>query len=137
MRIHPAWRSRLILTRGTYEDSVRLSLSAQDYDAVIYYTTDGTEPTADSAVFDRNGFLTIDRTTTIKAMAENTSGETGAVYTFDYTILPARPILSPESTQFEGSGTVYINKASNEDGYAVYYTTDGSDPRILTARGSR
>lgn len=114
---------------GTYEDSVRISLSTQDYDAVIYYTTDGSDPTTDSTVFDKNSFLTIDRTTTIKAMAENTSGETGAVYTFDYTILPARPILSPESTQFEGSGTVYINKASNEDGYTVYYTTDGSDPR--------
>lgn len=52
---------------GTYTSEVSLSLSCPTEGALIHYTLDGTEPTAESAVYD--AALTISATTTVKAVA--------------------------------------------------------------------
>jgi len=52
---------------GTYYDSISVELSCATEGAVIYYTTNGTEPTAQSTRYDKA--ISISKTTTIKAVA--------------------------------------------------------------------
>lgn len=83
----------LIVTPGNtaFRDSVEgltVSLKAVGGtcdEPVIYYTTDGTEPTTESASFTKNGTLTIRETTTLKAFALcGTARSKTQVYTYKY-----------------------------------------------------
>lgn len=72
---------------GAYEERIRVELTPAEATHTIYYTLDGTEPTAESPVYTeplilRNG------ETTIRAIAMNSMGYSSdiAVYTFDIQI---------------------------------------------------
>ena len=67
-----------------FEDQISVSISCTDADAVIYYTTDGSDPTNTSTRTKYTGPLTITETTTVKAVAiigETTSHIASATYT--------------------------------------------------------
>ena len=51
---------------GTYTEAQTVTITAQE-GTTVHYTTDGTEPTADSPVY--NGAIAVESTTTIKAIA--------------------------------------------------------------------
>ncbi|MBJ6360621.1 stalk domain-containing protein [Paenibacillus sp. GCM10012307] len=78
---------------GTYTSAQTVQLSIQDEDpqAKIYYTTDGTLPTARSLLY--TGPIVIDRTTTLKWIGIDTSGNASEVQTGVYTIRPAPEVL--------------------------------------------
>ncbi|WP_083629217.1 starch-binding protein [Tenacibaculum agarivorans] len=61
---------------GTYEGSVSITLTATN-NGVIYYTTDGSTPTASSASY--TGNLTFTATTTLKAIAINSTGTSNLI----------------------------------------------------------
>lgn len=67
---------------GTYTEAQTVTLTAEDGAAVIYYTTDGTNPTEASTLY--SGAFTIDKTTTLKAIAV-VDGAYSAVMTEVYT----------------------------------------------------
>lgn len=69
---------------GTYTEAQTVTLTAEDEAAVIYYTTDGTNPTEASTLY--SGAFTIDKTTTLKAIAV-VNGAYSAVTTEVYTIM--------------------------------------------------
>ena len=52
---------------GNFEESVEVSLACETADASIYYTLDGTEPTAESTLYE--AAFTLTETTTVKAIA--------------------------------------------------------------------
>lgn len=60
------------LVPGFYNGEQRVSISAKDPNAKIYYTTDGTEPTNKSNLY--NGNITINKNTPLRAIAV-TNGE--------------------------------------------------------------
>jgi len=72
---------------GTFQDSVDVTLSSATAGATIFYTTDGSDPTAASEVFSTP--INITATTTVKAFAIFTdyfdSAITSATYTIDTT----------------------------------------------------
>jgi poly(hydroxyalkanoate) depolymerase family esterase len=71
---------------GTYTDSVTVTLAAtdnEDSSPVIYYTTNGSTPTASSAVY--GSALTFTQTTTLKVLVKDRSGNS-ATATEVYTI---------------------------------------------------
>ena len=68
---------------GTYTEAQTVSISCTTEGAVIYYTTDGTTPTATSAVY--SSPLTVSETTTINAIAI-VNDEESVVATATYTI---------------------------------------------------
>ena len=109
---------------GTYTSAQNVSISCATAGATIYYTTDGSTPNSSSTQY--TGAITINSTTTLKAIAYNgscTSNVTTATYTMDlptYTVtcttdltggnIAASPTLAVE-------GTTITVTATPESGY--------------------
>ena len=69
-----------------FYDNLTVTASCATEGATIHYTTDGTDPTASSTVFPTAG-LTLDATTTVKAIAVKDGMDNSAVTTATYTKL--------------------------------------------------
>ena len=120
---------------GTYLESQTVSLTGSNSSDVIYYTTDGTEPSSSSSVY--SSPIEVSKTMTIKAFGYNKGAEpqSGSVYEFSYKIDPNADIEAPKITASKSSGkyteqisvnfTITDNKSN---GVKVYYTIDGSSP---------
>lgn len=70
---------------GTYTSAQNVTISTTTSDATIYYTTDGNAPTTESSVYNRP--ITVNETTTIKAIAVKDGMNNSGVATATYTIL--------------------------------------------------
>lgn len=112
---------------GTFGSIQKVSITSATEGATIYYTTDGSEPTTESTKY--TAVITIDKTTTIKAIAVKDDMENSKVVTAEFTIiLPVTaPVISPNGGSFSGSQTVKITCAT--EGATIYYTTDGTSPK--------
>ncbi len=86
-------------TAGIYTDSIVVSILCSDEDASIRYTTDSTEPTEESALYEAP--ITINSTTTLTAKAFKTDWRPSALAEATYTIVN-EPILtvSPAALTF-------------------------------------
>jgi formylglycine-generating enzyme required for sulfatase activity len=93
--------------------------------ATIHYTTDGSEPTVESAVYRR---FRISERTTVKAVAIK-DGLASEVAVAEYAAGQcADPVITPaDGMSFEHAGQNVSIAWSGEDG-VLRYTTDGSDP---------
>lgn len=88
--------------------------------AVIHYTTDGTEPTAASAVYSEPISIAASPTT-IKAIAIKLDCHDSDIASKEFTIV-AKPVIGLNAD------TGKIEMSSATDGASIYYTTDGTDP---------
>ena len=91
-----------------------------DSDAVIYYTTDGTEPSAQNGT-QYNGFFQGTLNTTVKAVVV-CYGE----YTSDVASREVMGLLDPVFKYDHETGYIVIENPNKEG--TVFYTTDGTDP---------
>lgn len=87
------------LTAGTYNEDISLSLISESKTALIYYTTDGSEPTHSSSIYSNPIQISVDGTAvTIKAIADTSWGEDSYVVTsyfkIDYEYDPAQYMTS-------------------------------------------
>ena len=109
---------------GAYASAQTVTISDTTTGATIYYTTDGTTPTASSAKY--TGVITVSSTETIKAIATATGYSNSAVASATYTITAAAPTLvaiaiSPTNAtillgheqQFTATGTYSDNSTQN------------------------
>lgn len=77
---------------GSYTEAQTVTITCATEGATIYYTTDGTEPTASSTEY--TGAISINETTTLKAIAVK-DGQSSAVAEATYTISePAAPLAN-------------------------------------------
>lgn len=92
----------------------------------IYYTTDGTEPSAGSSLY-RNG-IEIDKAVTIKAIAVEDDYQQSDVSTFTYGFASQveTPVASYASGELEMGMQVTFTSAT--EGASIYYRTDGTEP---------
>ncbi len=124
------------LAAGTYYVPQTLSMSCGTADATIYYTLDGTTPTAESNVY--SSALTLSATTTVKAIAvkgELTSEMTEATYTFASAtsvenIAAYQQVEDATMVQFANPVTVVANNGNSlyvkdDSGYALFYGAVG------------
>lgn len=123
---------------GTYIESFQVTISSTNSSGdVIYYTTDGTEPTASSNIYTSPITIPVG-TTTLKAFAVNAKADIpeGEVSTVIYKIDANADLIAPVITANKPTGrykealsdisfTITDNKS---EGFAVYYTIDGSVP---------
>jgi hypothetical protein len=94
--------------------------------AAIYYTTDGSTPTSNSALY--TGPIHLSGSQTVKAVASANSYPLSGVTTAVYVILP--PAATPEFSVPAGTYTSAQSVALSDStsGATIYYTTDGSVP---------
>ena len=70
----------------TSDDAITVTMSCTVADAAIHYTTDGTEPTENSAVYSQPIVFSTPGTYTVKALATKAGWENSEVTTGNYTI---------------------------------------------------
>ena len=92
---------------GEYYEAQEVAISCTTEDATIYYTLDGTDPTVESAVYETP--ISIDVTTTVKAMAAKEGYDNSAIAESVYTIIlePAvtvSPLSLTDFNYYEGEG---------------------------------
>ena len=114
---------------GTYIGTQSVGLSSTTPNAVIYYTLDGSTPSATNAnaqVYTTP--LTVTTSVVLKACAAVTGMAMSAVVTNSYTILPqvASPTFSPAPGTF--ANTVTVSMACTTAKSTIRYTLDGTTP---------
>lgn len=123
----------------TFKVSMNCTLSTATPGATIYYTKD---PAVAMVPFGTS--ITLDRTTTIYAVARLTGKTTSDTLKMTYTLESISskvltPTITPGGGDFNGSTMVALDCAT--DSSSIYYTKDGSSPdssatRILYVRDS-
>jgi PKD repeat protein len=110
--------------------SVTLNVSDNiDSSPVIYYTTDGTDPTTASSTYTSS--ISIANTTTLKFMAIDVVGNQAPIQTENYTIDKVAPAVkaSPDGGLYEHELDVTVSATDDVDtDPLIYYTTDGNTP---------
>ncbi|MCX7115127.1 MAG: chitobiase/beta-hexosaminidase C-terminal domain-containing protein [Gammaproteobacteria bacterium] len=117
-------------TPGIYASPQTVTFSSSTPNTLIYYTTDGTTPTASSSTCSSCS-VTVSSTTTIKALATSQTNSNSAIVSNTYTInSSATPASAPTFTPPPGtySGTQVVGFSSATSGATIYYTLDGSTP---------
>lgn len=111
---------------GTYASAQTVAIADATSGAKIYYTTDGTAPTASSTLY--TAAISVSATTTIRAIATASGYSTSAIATALYTIGTgtAAPTISPNGGSFTSAQTVTL--ADSTASAAIYYTLDGTTP---------
>ncbi|MGN0342464.1 MAG: FN3 associated domain-containing protein [Roseburia sp.] len=113
-------------TGGTLSSAISVSLSAPQGN--IYYTTDGTTPTANSSLYKEP--ITVNKTMTLKAIAITDTGDKSDVASFSYQAAgrAAQPRASLESKVVEPGTKVLLSCQTG--GAQIYYSTDGTVPTL-------
>ena len=115
---------------GTYLGTQTVTITDATSGAAIFYTMDGSTPTASAGGSTQaySSPLSVTSTHTIKAIAKSSSLAASAVSSATYTIQQraTAPIFSPAPGTFAATQSVTIS--SPTAGAAIHYTTDGSTP---------
>lgn len=115
------------LEGGTYSEVQEVTISSST-GGTIYYTTDGTDPTASSEEYREPILLQNEGEVIIKAIAINDkeipSIVSSAKYTIEFPIASA-PAVNPATGQYTEPTQITITVP---DGYTAYYTMDGTTP---------
>lgn len=113
---------------GTIYNTTTVELSSES-EGTIHYTIDGTEPTAESAVYSEAIAVSEFGTTTIKAIVIN-GEEKSDVATFSYSLRVADPVFSIEGGVYEKlSGANALTFSTETNGATILYNNRGGDPR--------
>ena len=114
------------LASGEVDSGTEVTITCSTEGAKIYYTTDGSEPTASSTEY--TAAISVTEAVTLKAIAVKSGMNDSAVASASYTIKGT--VASPAFSLASGavnSGTEVTITCSTEEA-KIYYTTDGSEP---------
>ncbi len=119
-------------TAGTYTSTQSVSISDTTPGAAVYYTTNGSIPTASSTHY--TGPISVSSTQTLESIAVAAGYSNSAAVSARYTItLPAAaPAFSPAGGSYTSKQTVTISDAT--PGAVIYYTTNGTAPTTSSTR---
>jgi hypothetical protein len=105
-------------------------------DAIVRYTTDGTDPTETSAVYSAPISLGLNSSTMIKVKAFKTdwlpSNTISAFYQITGQVAMSTPMFSPVSGTYQTQQFVTLNQVTTPAGATLYYTLDGSIPTLAS-----
>lgn len=114
---------------GLYYDDLTIYFSNYSTDHQIFYTLNGSEPSASSTLYNHASGILLTGNTTLKAIAVKTNWLPGPVYSGIYQF---EKILNPPHVNIDPSDTTFYTQIQislySDQGADIYYTTDGSDP---------
>lgn len=115
---------------GTYDSDQNVTIICETTGVIIRYTTDGTDPDENSAVYSAPIPVTGNGTTmTIKAYAEKEGMIDSIITTEAYSInydQVSTPVMNPSEGTYNSDQSITITCGTT--GAIIYYTTDGTDP---------
>jgi hypothetical protein len=117
---------------GTYSSTQTVTISSSTPGATIYYTTDGSTPTASSQSY--SGPITVSKSETVSAIAVASGYTNSATASATYVITlgqVATPTFSPAPGTYSTAQTVTISDSTA--GSTIYYTTNGTTPTTSSA----
>lgn len=92
---------------GTYYEAQEVTLACSTADATIYYTLDGTDPTAESPVYTEP--IAVDESMTLKAIAMKEGYENSAIATAEYTIILGAVTIFEQDWEGEMNGWTFVS----------------------------
>ena len=128
------------LQDGSYNTTQTINLESADNlypNPNIYYTTDGSELTTNSTLYNGPITLSNEGIITVKFFAVDANGDTSDIMTNVYTIDKTAPTATanPTAGTYNTKQSITLNATDNIDPYpTIYYTTDGSDPTTSSTR---
>lgn len=122
----PAPPPAFSLPSGSYSGTQTVAIIPTTRGASIYFTTDGSVPSASSALY--TGPIAVTKSMILQAIAVAPGYQNSGIARAGYTIsLPAAvPIFSLPSGSYNSAQTVAI--ISSTPAASIYFTTDGSAP---------
>jgi hypothetical protein len=117
---------------GTYISAQTVTLATSSA-STIYYTVDGTTPTASSTSGPSPLSLTVNSNSTLKFFASDSSNNVGPTSSASYAIIPPSTVsTSPPAGAYHGPQSVTLTASSPG---TIYYKTDGSTPSTSSTSG--
>ena len=110
-----------VADKSVADQTATVTITCSTADSSIYYTTNGTTPSASSTLY--AGAFEVSHGTVVKAFTAK-RGNTTAVQSKTAYVTPKAPNLSISSDD----GTVTITDANSNEAARLYYTTDGTTP---------
>jgi hypothetical protein len=111
---------------GTYHARQSVTISDAATGIAIYYTLDGTTPTAKSTLY--RGAVSVSKSQTLQAIAVAVGGVTSNAASAAYNLVAANPVITPASGTYPGPLTVTITTATPTA--TIFYTTNGTVPSV-------
>lgn len=102
---------------GTYYEAQEVTIACSTADATIYYTTDGTEPDENSAVY--SAPISVAESMTIKAIAMKEGYENSNVATAEYIVILGAVTIFEQDWEGELNGWTFV-------------TVEGSKPWVIS-----
>lgn len=129
----PAERTPVFSIPGdTYTETKTVTITCSDAEAKVYYTTDGSEPSATNGTLYSEP-IAVNATMTLKAVSVKEGKPDSPVCEATYTINPTvkTPAFSLAAGKYTGEQSVEIT--CETEGATIYYTTDGTAPTETSA----
>ena len=116
----------LSLPAGIYPPGTTVTIRYGPTNGSVYYTTDGTPPSASSTPY--TGPIALSGTETIQAIAVAPMLLSATSAAATYTVAPATPtpVITPPSAA--GTSAVSVTITDSNSAAPIYYTTDGATP---------
>ena len=119
---------------GTYSEVQEITLSSSTK-GEIYYTLDGSEPTAETGIkYTEPVLLQTEGQIEMKAIVVNGKGIPSVTASKKYNIefpIEDAPAVTPSTGQYTGPAQITITVP---EGYTAYYTMDGSTPTAASSQ---
>ncbi len=112
------------LASGTYNTAQTVTMSDATPGVTIYYTTNGSTPTASSTKY--TGAITVSTNTTLQAIAAGNGYGTSYEAYGVYQIAVPAPTFSLKPGSYSGPQSITLSDTAS--GMTIYYTTNGSTP---------
>ncbi len=121
------------LASGEYGEDLSVTMDSNDL-AIIYYTTDGSDPAENGLVYDGEIHFDGEGRYQLKAVAQNAQNLYSDIVEAEYVIKyekPEMPRTSLPSGAYMGQQIVSIDVP---EGCSAYYTLDGTTPTVRSFR---
>jgi 6-phosphogluconolactonase (cycloisomerase 2 family) len=121
----------LSLATGNYTTPQTLTITDSTSGAAIYYTTDGTTPSATNGTLYIGAIsITSQNAEKVQAVAVATGYANSLIASATYSVTPSGTVVVPTFTP--PAGTYYapqtVTLTDSSSGASIYYTTDGTTP---------
>ena len=102
----------LSMASGTYYEAIEVEITCATEGATIYYTTDGSDPTAESEVYTEA--LIIEESTTVKAIALKEGYDDSGIASASYVIMSDIQVILSQDWEGDMNGWTFVTVEGNK-----------------------